>query len=128
MSDIVGYEVKGFAYPGGGVNFNESVANIIRENTGVEYCRTTVSSNNFDLQKDLFSFKPTVYHHVEFDKMIELGKRFVELEPTSPQIFYIWGHSYEFDIHNDWERFEEFLKIISGKDDIFYGTNSEVLL
>ena len=60
--------------------------------------------------------------------MIELGQKFLQLKPTTPQIFYIWGHSYEFDIHNDWARFEEFLKTISGKDDIFYGTNSQVLL
>ena len=128
LSEIAGYEVKGFAYPGGGVNFDERVANVIRENTGIKYCRTTVSTNNFNLQDDLYTFKPTVYHHVEFDKMIELGQKFLQLKPTTPQIFYIWGHSYEFDIHNDWARFEEFLKTISGKDDIFYGTNSQVLL
>jgi hypothetical protein len=27
-----------------------------------------------------------------------------------------------------WERFEEFLKMISNKNDIFYGTNTDVLL
>ena len=35
---------------------------------------------------------------------------------------------FEFDIFDDWDKFEEFLKLISGKDDIFYGTNREVLL
>lgn len=128
LSELVEYEVKGFAYPGGGINFNERVADVIRNNTGVKYCRTTVSSGNFEPQEDLFVFKPTVYHHEEFDKLFELGEKFVNLKTDKPQIFYIWGHAYEFDIHNSWERFEEFLKIISGKDDIFYGTNSEVLL
>jgi hypothetical protein len=28
----------------------------------------------------------------------------------------------------EWEEFEEFCKLISNKNDIFYGTNSEVLL
>lgn len=128
LSELVEYEVKGFAYPGGGINFNERIADVIRNNTGVKYCRTTVSSGNFEPQEDLFVFKPTVYHHEEFDKLFELGEKFVNLKTDKPQIFYIWGHAYEFDIHNSWERFEEFLKIISGKDDIFYGTNSEVLL
>ena len=128
LSELVEYEVKGFAYPGGGINFNERVADVIRNNTGVKYCRTTVSSGNFEPQEDLFVFKPTVYHHEEFDKLFQLGEKFVNLKTDKPQIFYIWGHAYEFDIHNSWERFEEFLKIISGKDDIFYGTNSEVLL
>lgn len=128
LSELVEYEVRGFAYPGGGINFNERVADVIRNNTGVKYCRTTVSSGDFEPQEDLFVFKPTVYHHEEFDKLFQLGEKFVNLKTDKPQIFYIWGHAYEFDIHNSWERFEEFLKIISGKDDIFYGTNSEVLL
>ena len=42
-------------------------------------------------------------------------------------LFYIWGHSYEFDIDKSWDAFEEFLKYISGRDGIFYGTNRECL-
>ena len=128
LSEIVEYDVKGFAYPGGGVNFNRHVADVIRDNTGIKYCRTTVSSHNFDIQDDLYVFEPTVYHHCEWDKMEKLAEKFLELTPDKPQIFYIWGHAYEFDIHKDWERFEEFLQKIAFKDDIFYGTNSEVLL
>ena len=52
----------------------------------------------------------------------------MSLKPDRPQIYYIWGHAYEFDIHGDWERFEDFCRLISGHDDIFYGTNREVLL
>lgn len=127
LSDLVGYEVKGFAYPGGGVNFDEHVAKVIRENTGIKYCRTTVSSLSFDLQEDLYVFKPTVYHHRQWAEMERLADEFIALQPDKPQIFYIWGHAYEFDIHNDWDRFECFLQKIAGKQDIFYGTNSEVL-
>ena len=128
LSDIVGYEVVGFAYPGGGVNFDARVADVIRKNTGVNYARTTVSSGNFDVQDDLFVFKPSVYHHAEWDRMERLADEFLALTPDKPQIFYIWGHAYEFDIYNDWDRFETFLKKISGHSDIFYGTNKEVLL
>ena len=53
---------------------------------------------------------------------------FINLKPDSPKIYYIWGHTYEFDIANTWDKIEEFLKMISGRDDIFYGTNEEVLL
>lgn len=128
LSDIVGYEVVGFAYPGGGVNFNQHVADVIRENTGVKYARTTVSSGNFDVQDDLFVFKPSVYHHKEWDAMERLADAFLALKPDKPQIFYIWGHAYEFDIYNDWDRFEAFLQKIAGHDDVFYGTNAQVLL
>ena len=80
------------------------------------------------MQDNLFEFRPTVYHHLEFDRMFELGKEFIELEPDTPKLFYVWGHSYEFDLNNSWGRFEEFCRMMSGKNDIFYGTNREVLL
>ena len=101
---------------------------VIKEKTGIKYARTTTSTHNFDLQDNLFEFKPSVYHHKNWDKMFELAEKFVNLKPEKPQIFYIWGHAYEFDIHNTWDKFEEFCKIVSGKDDVFYGTNKEILL
>lgn len=128
LSRLVGYEVVGFAYPGGGVNYDSRVADIIKRRTGVKYARHTVSSHAYSLQDNLYEFAPTVYHHREWERLFELGREFVSLTPGEPSILYVWGHSYEFDIHNTWDRFEEFLALISGKDDIFYGTNSEVLL
>jgi len=128
LSELAGYEVVGMAYPGGTHVMNEHVADLIRTRTGVKYARTTTSTHNFDLQQNLHIFNPTVYHHVEWDKLFELGEKFVSLKTDVPQIYYIWGHAYEFDIHGDWERFEEFCRLISGHGDIFYGTNREVLL
>ena len=129
LSELCGYEVVGMAYPCGGQNHDDRVANIIRENTGVKYCRTIISNHSFDLQEDLYKFKPTVYHFGEFDKMMELGQKFLETDADTPQILYVWGHAYEFDIRDgDWERMEEFCRMMSGRDDIFYGTNKEVLL
>ena len=57
--------------------------------------------------------------------MFALARQFVEMQPESQQLFYIWGHAYEFDIDDSWDRFEEFLKLISGRDDIRYCTNRE---
>ena len=126
LSELVGYNVQGFAYPCG--PFNERVASIIRENTGIKFARTVNSTHSFDVQTELYTFHPTVHQHGEFDKMIELAKEFIDLKPDTPKLFYIWGHAYELDIRNEWGRLEEFFKLISGRDDIFYGTNSEVLL
>lgn len=128
LSELAGYEVVGFAYPGGGENNDERVAKLIRENTGTKYCRTIVSTHSFAPQENLYRFNPTVYHHREMDEMFALGEKFLAMKPDIPQIFYIWGHAYEFDIRDDWDRFEEFCQMMSGKDDIFYGTNKEVLL
>jgi len=129
LSALVEYEVVGMAYPCGGVNNDERVASLIREHTGIRYCRTITNTDSFDPQADLYRFNPNVFHVRQFDRLMELGRRFVELEADKPQIFYIWGHSYEMDFNPDnWAKMEEFCRLVSGKDDIFYGTNAEVLL
>ena len=128
LSELAGYEVVGMAYPCGGVNNDERVAGIIKENTGIKYSRTITSNGSFDIQENLLRFNPTVYH-LDFDKMMALGKEFIELKTETPKIFYIWGHSYEMDYGQDfWIKLEEFFKLVSNKEDIFYGTNKEVLL
>lgn len=128
LSEMVGYEVVGMAYPCGGVNNDDRVADIIKKNTGVKYSRTITTTGSFDLQENLYRFNPTAYH-LDFGDMMRLGEKFMELTPETPKIFYIWGHSYEMDYCADyWVKLEEFFKLISHKDDIFYGTNKEVLL
>ena len=127
LSQLVGYEVVGMAYPGHAIG-HEHVAQVIREHTGVKYARTTNATYNFDVQTDLYLFNPTVYGTQESKKMFELGQKFVDMKPDKPQIFYIWGHSYEFDGDNSWSVIEEFCRFISNRDDIFYGTNKEVVL
>lgn len=128
LSNLAGYEVIGMAYPCGGVNNDDRVAKIIKENTGVKYSRTITSNYSFDVQDNLYRFNPTVYATAEYEKMLNLAEEFVKMTPDKPQIFYIWAHSYEFDINDTWDEFEKFCKTISGHNDIFYGTNKEILL
>lgn len=128
LSEMVGYEVVGMAYPCGGVNNDDRVAEIIKQHTGVKYSRTITTTDSFDIQENLFRFNPTVFH-LDFDKMMALGREFIELETDTPKIFYIWGHSFEMDYALDnWAKLDEFFKLISNRNDIFYGTNKEVLL
>lgn len=128
LSELVGYEVVGMAYPGGGVNNDERVADLIKKNTGIRYSRTIVTTNSFDPQDDLYRFNPTAFH-LDFETLMQLGREFLALKPDTPKLFYIWGHSYEMDYGADyWVKLEEFFKLISNKEDIFYGTNREVLL
>ncbi len=124
LSELCGYEVVGMAYPGGGVNFDLRVADIIAKSTGVKYARTTVPTFNFDLQKDLYIFSPTV-HHNDTEHCMKVIDEFLAMAPDKPQLLYIWGHSYEFDFSDNWDFLEEICRKLSGHDDIFYGTNRE---
>lgn len=125
LSDLVGYEVQGFAYPCGGINSNRVVADIIKNKTPVKYARTIVHSYNFDVQKDLFLFKPTASLTKNKEKLLELCDEFLNSNSDKLQLFYIWGHSYELDVDDDWEFFEEVCRKLAGREDIYYCTNIE---
>lgn len=125
LSDIVGYEVVGMAYPNAGAD--DRVVRLLKEHTGIRYARMVGSTFNFEPQEDLMRFYPTV-HHGQWKELFELADRFIDLKPDKPQIFYIWGHSYELDFEPSWNRLEEFMKRISGRGDIWYCTNREALL
>ncbi len=127
LEALVQYSVSGMAYPCGGDCYDKRTIELIKNHSGVKYARTTNSNGSFALQSELLDFSPTVYH-MNFDRMFELGEQFLKLTSDKPQIFYIWGHTYEFDIADTWGKMEEFLKLISGRKDVFYGTNQEVLL
>ncbi len=129
LSDLVGYEVVGMAYPGGGPNNDDRTAEIIKNHTGVKYARAIETNLSFKPQKNLYRFQGTIYHHEQWDLLFDTAEKFLNLNDGSPAIFYIWGHAYEFDIYPErWEIFERFCKMVSGKPDVFYGTNKEVLL
>ena len=129
LSELAGYEVIGMAYPCGGVNNDDRVAEIIKNHTGVTYARTITDTHSFAPQDNLYRFNPSVYHIMDFDRLMELGRQFVELKTEEPAVLYVWGHSYEMDYTPDgWAKLDEFFRLVSGRDDIFYGTNREVLL
>ncbi len=122
LEAFFGTKVTGMAYPFG--THNEEVRALVKE-AGLHYARTVHSTNAFDLPTDLLQLPATCHHRAE--NLMELAKQFVELKTDTPQLFYVWGHSYEFDVDNNWDMMEEFCKYISGREDIFYGTNTEVL-
>jgi peptidoglycan/xylan/chitin deacetylase (PgdA/CDA1 family) len=128
LSRLVGYEVRGMAYPCGGVNNDDRVAGIIKEKTGVCFSRTITSTYSFDLPKNVYRLDPSV-HVCDTENLFRMAEEFIQLKTDKPQLFYVWGHSYEFDVtpNMPWERLEEFCKLISGKEDIVYDTNIKIL-
>ena len=128
LCELAGYDVVGMAYPCGGVNNDDHTAELIKEHTGIKYSRTITLSNSFNLQENLYRFNPTAFH-LDFDKLMQLGQDFIDLKTDTPKIFYIWGHSYEMDYEaNYWIKLEEFFQLISNRNDIFYGTNKDILI
>lgn len=120
LSELMGYEVVGFAYPYGG--FNEDIFRLLAEE-GIRYARTTEGTGRFDLPDFPLRWKPTCHHHTA----AECLDRFLAAEPTEPQLLYIWGHSYEFDREDTWEQMEALCARIAAIPNIWKATNREVL-
>ena len=126
LSKLCGYEVIGMAYPNG--PNDDRVAKIIADNTPIRYARTIAATRSFAVQKEnLLRYNPTVYFIDPcFEEIVD---KFLASESEEDQLLYIWGHAYEMDAEFiSWEKMEDICKKLSGRADIFYGTNKEVLL
>ena len=124
LTELSGKEIIGMAYPCGGDCYDERVIKLITENTPVRYARTTNSHHTFALPENFMEWHPTCHQNDEL--LMKLGEDFINAEPTEDMLFYLWGHSFEFDKYESWERFEAFCELISGRREITYMTNGEV--
>lgn len=126
LEEIAQAPVTGMAYPMG--TFSEKVEKVAA-GCGITYSRTTKQTFTFDLPEDFLAWHPTC-HHTE-EKMFELLEEFLKpIDMTkkflAPKLYYLWGHSYEFDAFDQWADIERFLKSASGKEDIWYATNGQI--
>ncbi len=128
LSELVGYEVVGLSYPCGGASCDARVARLVREHTGIRYARTVDSRGDFMPPEDRYVFRPTAYHAAGWDALEALARRFLEDASDTPRLFCLWGHGYELDFMNAWNDMESLCRLLSGHDDVFYGTCREVLL
>ena len=128
--------VRGLAYPDTGiVHLNngatlESIEHYLKE-LDIAYARTLGEINDsFNLPQNWYQWMPTAHH--DSVETMNLVDKFVNYSEQSyaarrePKLFYLWGHAYEFNEHNNWERMEEICQKLSGKEDTWYATNIEI--
>ena len=126
LEEAFGGIICGAAYPYGACN-DRVVA--CMQASGMAYSRTTAANQNFDLPKEWLRWGSTCHHN--HPRLFELAELFLEYDsvraPHRPaKLFYLWGHSYEFDNDNNWERIERFAEIVGNREDVWYATNIEI--
>lgn len=115
-------QIHGMAYPFGPTN--DMVVDACRL-CGIYYSRTVVSTEKFDMPTDWLRLSATCHH--KNPRLMELAEKFLNLEATRlPQMFYVWGHAYEFEEKDNWHVIEDFCEKMANKDDIWYATNMEI--
>ena len=137
LEKMFGGIIKGMAYPNSGIRIFENGAtyNDVKSyltQLGIAYARSLGSDNDsFHIPQDWHNWIPTAHHNNP--KLFEWIERFVNTDVKSlytgarrPMLCYIWGHSYEFDNNNNWDRIEEICQKLSCKDDTWYATNIEI--
>lgn len=123
LEDMFGKVIKGHAYPFGTTD-NQAVE--VLRNCGILYARTTVSTKRFDIPTDWLRMPATCHHNAP--ELMQLADQFLN-EPVRyqfPKLFYLWGHTYEFDANNNWEVIEKFAEAIGNRDDVWYANNMQV--
>ncbi len=137
LEKALGRIIRGMAYPDSGVrrphngNGYPTVKSIF-ESVGVAYARALGSDNReFTLPTDWHAWMPTCHH--DDPELLVLADKFLALDidhrycgDRFPRLFYVWGHSYEFDRNDNWDRIEEICARLSGKEDVWYATNIDI--
>ncbi len=137
MEQKYGRIIRGMAYPDSGVTLFDNgatyakVKNYLTE-LDIAYARSLGGdNNNFLLPEDFHQWIPTAYHKNPL--VLEYADRFLALDVSKsyisrrfPRLFYVWGHSYEFDNDNNWDLIEEICKRFADRDDVWAATNIEI--
>lgn len=122
LEEDFGVIVRGMAYPFG--TYNDSVVNTLKQ-CGIVYARTVESTERFDIPEDWLRLPATCHHNNP--RLKELAREFVESDRNrAPGLFYLWGHSYEFEADNNWNVIEEFAQYMGGREEIWYAANIEI--
>ena len=123
LEDLVGYPVRGMAYPFG--TYNARVIEVLRT-LRVEYSRTVAKVADPYPDGEPLAWG-TSGHQYQRD---EAGQFLVPLEfahrydKGESFCLYVWGHSYEFE--GKWADADAIFTPLAGKSDVWYCTNIEL--
>lgn len=121
LEKMAGRIIRGMSYAFG--EYSENFIQTIRA-ADILYSRTVCSTHAFSVPADFMQWHPTMHHNEGILEKLE-GFWNIPGYETMP-IFYIWGHSYEFERENTWELLETFAREASGDPDTWYAANLEI--
>ena len=120
----LGVICRGMAYPYG--RTSDTAVSAIAS-CGIAYSRTVRATKDFAVPTDCLRLDPTCHHTApDLFELLDAFTEQIASPRTQAKLFYLWGHAYEFDDNDDWDRIEEFLKKAGGREDVWYATNIEV--
>ena len=130
--------IRGMAYPDSGITkflngaSYENIKSYLTD-LGIVYARTLAGDNDsFLLPTDWHAWMPTVRHANPLT--LEWIDKFnaISFAPNTycsaryPRLFYLWGHSFEFERAGNWDLLDRICEKLAGHQDVWYATNMEI--
>lgn len=118
LEKYTGRIIRGCSYAFG--EYDDNVVDTLKR-LGFAYSRTVESTGSFKVPADFLKWTPSCHHNDAFEGMAE---RFLNKpDYLKRPLFYVWGHSFEFEREQTWEKMEAFCEKVHGLDDVWYTTN-----
>ena len=136
LENDFGMIIRGMAYPDSGITRFENGADYADikhylKDLGIVYSRTLGGDNDsFALPTDWYAWMPTAHHTNPelfgyIDKFLNEPMSSYDASQT-PRLFYLWGHSFEFENNKNWDLLDKICSALSNKPDVWYATNIEI--
>ena len=112
LEKIFSRKIEGFAFPF--IDQTEANIQVVKNNIALKYIRCSIFTEKI-LPKDRY--------HVGINALYDDKDIYEKLERYKSNIlpnslFVIAGHSYEFEVKNDWEKIENLLKYLKDNDEL----------
>jgi hypothetical protein len=126
LEKISGNPVRGLAYPFG--RYDARIISMLPE-LGIEYARTTISTNDFSIPDNRLIWETTCHHNLAMD----IGRLFLDMDDKRTRLMYVWGHSYELDgfmttdESKNWQYMERFCQRMYDSPQIHCATTIEIV-
>ncbi len=143
LEDLLQQEVTAFCYPYG--DFNDEVKCSVKKH-GYKLARTT-KRYAFDMPPDIFELPTTFHtyaHYSDLHKILSFSnfslinvKKYWDWDKLAMAlfnrtcqtggVFHLWGHSWEIEKNNGWQKLENVFSYIAKKNNVIHQTNTEIL-
>ncbi len=121
LEKMLGKIIRGFAYSS--ISAFNNISETALKAADIVYARLADNTKNISIPENWLRWMPTCHHNLA----PELFEKFnSNVRGIAPLIFFVWGHSYEFDNDNNWDMIESFLEKCSQHKDIWFATNMEI--
>ncbi|MBI3221411.1 MAG: polysaccharide deacetylase family protein [Bacteroidetes bacterium] len=136
LERLVGYPVRGMAYPFG--NYNDAVVDAVN-GVGIEYARTVDDTYNFKIPEKFLQWHPTVHQFAkayfvegkpdndkkELERFYQVIDDFISTKELA--VLDVWGHTWEMNNTSKWEETEKFFKRVANNPAIHYTTHIDLV-